>query len=214
MRPGLLLYGTEVFTQINLVFLFPVGGARACAKFGVPILEAGPMVLWACEEQNRSGIANTWLTFLRWGDTALPSYHSSFSTSLLIPVTVQCFDFTHSHGCVQILQCGLSLNTHGYSRVFTASAFTGHLGNIFGGVPAQVSLFLCFLLVEFYAFYRHKPFICHTHYCAVINVSISCIQYYAISKSICYICCWYLFPCCAPPIAAFGYIDFLIFNLV
>lgn len=95
-----------------------------------------------------------------------------------------------------------------------ASAFTGHLGNIFGGVPAQVSLFLCFLLVEFYAFYRHKPFICHTHYCVIIDVSISFIQSYAISKSICYVCCWYLFPCCSPPVAAFGYIDVLIFNLV
>lgn len=72
----------------------------------------------------------------------------------------------------------------------------------------------CFLLVEFCAFYRHKPFICHTHYCVIINVSISFIQSYAISKSICYVCCWYLFPCCAPPIAAFGYIDFLVFNLV
>lgn len=177
----------------------------------MPVLEAGPMVLWAYEDQNWSGIANTGLTFLRWGDTALPNCHSSFSTSLLIPATVQCFDFTHSHGCVKMLHCGLSLNTRGYWRVFTAS---GHLGNIFGGVPAQVSLFLCFLLVEFYAFYRHKPFICHTHYCVIINVSISFIQSYAISKSICYVCCWYLFPCCAPPIAAFGYIDFLVFNLV
>lgn len=173
----------------------------------MPILEAGPMVLWAYEEQNWNGIANTWLTFLRWGDSALPNYHCWYL--LLSPILI----LSILKGVWRYLHCGLFLNAHGYWRVFTTFALLAIWVTSLV-VFLLKSRYFCFLLVEFYAFYRHKPFICHTHYCVITNVSISSIQSYAISKSICYICCWYLFPCCAPPIAAFGFRDFLIFNLV